>query len=322
MNPSVIERRYNSVRNNKWDPERVNATQRFLESWCSDPFVQNQFHSEPKALLDRFIDNPSPELGSEVPLCIQRLLIWKERHGAMLIMQGKKKEGWETIASSWDLIELFGKVEHQEVKKKGFHASLGIQETGNPDDRGILWGKSVSYTALLLHARMATGNFEALSSTLEHAVYLANRMTGNYYIRFAICLAWKALGIEKAASANWYKVNIPGNEIITHWEDPKALEEPMFILLQERVIDESSYSLVPFKNEPWWICPIEILSLVSVREKLGLKINAPDHPLMKTPLAEIPTGIEAEDKDWIASLEEAIFAAVSRKTKKTTRKGK
>jgi hypothetical protein len=84
-------------------------------------------------------------------------------------------------------------------------------------------------------------------------------------------------------------------QVVSAWSDDDRLRDAMSAMCDfhvNRTVDTDDSELwMEFETHPYPIFPVEYLALVRVRESLGLTIPKCDHPLLGTPLAQLPSTI-------------------------------
>jgi hypothetical protein len=94
-------------------------------------------------------------------------------------------------------------------------------------------------------------------------------------------------------------------DIFVHWNNRINLQQALLSAADyhvENLRDKSNAGIAEFTHPPVDIFPAELIAVQRVREKLGLKTPAIDHPLMNTPFASPPKDLRPEPDELLAEV--------------------
>jgi hypothetical protein len=103
----------------------------------------------------------------------------------------------------------------------------------------------------------------------------------------------------------------PYDAVLQAWDDPPALARALVGICEHRltqVVGEADDEVSEFRFAP--ILPVEIAAVATIRRRRGEVMPEVDHPLMRTPLAAIPT-TRSYDPHSDAWFGRAVDAAVA-----------
>jgi hypothetical protein len=172
--------------------------------------------------------------------------------------------------------------------------------------------RSVFFQAL----GVACGEAYKVTVPLLHAIVLGERALGHHLAqRAGASKPCPVTAFALALHARWVGTKVkarlegPYARIFDVWTDEEEIVRAIGELCTEHLRRAGLEGDDSVLDEGYEICPIELAALRTVRDQEGLVTPRIDHPLLSTPLAQIPPGPTGYDPESDALLVEAADLA-------------
>jgi len=231
-----------------------------------------------------------------VQISVGQVARWSEMLGGMSVVEGDPS-GWSNI--------------HKAMALRAFSARvLAFRKTP--------FGVAQSLALVLVYG-LAVGD-EALARSMGETICRAVRegLVSDYnqigFEPFSLWLLSQAVGGEWAASFRAPEYGDAYAGIVKHWDDNLALGGALATALDahiEHAIGRTGDDYAQFP-EPFDICPVEVVAVQRVRQRLSLPVPTVDHILITWPMANLPTSPPPFPDNLVERLRSSVAAKVEK----------
>ncbi len=261
---------------------RVKKTTEAIRTWTRKEANRDGLRDDSLQDINAIFAQSSRDDGSFARLAVnlEFLHIWYAAVAGLQILEGGQT-GWQEF--------------HRAVN----YRMLGMQITCEVIDRAAKENKGsilANHAALLLAHALAIGDYgmanwvaERMLRSLSDDMFTGWDVMAFEPFMLKLCARWKK------EAPDWTKHKLaklgPYQAVFDSWDSNAALAEALVRVCDyhiEYADARSDEYLDQFAPHPYDIYPLEILAVFRVREKEGLPSCSVDHPLMKSPLADVP----------------------------------
>lgn len=251
-----------------------------MKDWLSRPGQQSFQWVNSRKNIASALASPNERTVTAFRAELGQLHAWKSTQGAVSVLEGKTT-GWKDLChglafACCDVQIAFGMFMDRGLPKQGALCDVELP--------------LVLASAIALHH----DNF---------ADWCGRILVDSYRSGKGAFRDWKLTPLSAFVTllyTRWRKVDVSKPAVVRklgvyeglfrHWDDLKKLL-PAITKACDFHVANSEYTesrVTEFEESPYDVFPVEILAYQRVRDELGLQTTMPDHPLLDTPMTQVP----------------------------------
>jgi hypothetical protein len=276
------------ILNSEWNPAKIYNE---LVSWLNQQGQEQFMFQDPQRTLNSYLSGKSVSSG-EISVAMTQLSYWYSVHAAIGLFE-KKGSAIQHMHQSflYEAYNILLKIAWlEEKKRKGNFIKRKIFGESQPRfsfmDHGLILAKG--FTLGCFRETELLGKY-TLSELTEDSFYGLHSTVVTPFVLSLFC-QWKSLLLPPVFILSMQKDFY--QKILERWRSSNLSDLENYLVKAcdfhiTRSRENTNKETFEFSNPVYSIYPVEILTVLRLREELNLQLPEIDHPLMKTPLGKL-----------------------------------
>jgi hypothetical protein len=290
-----------------WKPDAVDREREYYQRWSSLRFSRRNFLEKPLAQVLEAVRQPTKAHGPTFVAAATGLAWWYQHEGIRRILEGDPA-GWADLNGAWHLVALLLHLEHrfdspQVCKFLGFC----LPKEGFPSGSRTLYHNAHYQANNALWGLVALGQVQMLQPLARHLydvslhfqqtvdplpVFLADRLTGS------------TLPTDPPLRVPIYRHS---HAVMEAWEQDSDFEEVIWERIRIGREVGLDGGMIPTTDSRYFPTAFtHIAAIQRVRRHEGRPCALPQHPILQSPLYQVPDRVEHPLPPWYAPVAEMM----------------